>query len=384
MKEINVLFLDDEDTVLNAVKRTFANELYGVAVAKNPMEAMAIIAANKVKVVLSDQRMPDLSGVEFLNMVKEKDPKIVRILFTAYSDVEAIEAAINTVQVFRFINKPWNPDELKSAVVVAMYHYDLVIENQKLFDEMAKKNLDLELANCKLKVLYDIQKDFSSTVSHELRTPLASIKAAIDIVISGTAGQPTEKQINFLGKAKDNIDRLNRLINNILDLAHLESGKTTLNLQDGDLNKTVASVMENQEAVASQKGLVLKVQLDRQVPAVMFDQDKIIQVLNNLLTNAIKFTPTGNITVSTTFVPAQHLVKVSVKDSGPGISKADVAKLFERFAQLGEAHHQYEGTGLGLAICKEIVRQHRGVINVDSTVGKGSDFYFTLPIKPAR
>ena len=186
MKEINVLFLDDEEKVLSSVTRIFINESYGVAVASNYAEAMAIIAREKIKVVLSDQRMPDIPGVEFLRRVRVQYPHIVRILFTAYADLTAAEQAINVSEVFRFINKPWHPDELKATVVGAMYHHDLVMENRRLFESLKIKNEELNLANCKLKVLYDIQKEFSSTLSHELRTPLASIKAAIDIVISGT------------------------------------------------------------------------------------------------------------------------------------------------------------------------------------------------------
>src|SRR5690242_1746515 len=112
MKEINVLFLDDEENVLNSIRRIFTDELYGVAVARTHTEAMQILAREKIKVVLSDQRMPDISGVEFLHRVKVQYPHIVRILFTAYADLSAAEQAINISEVYRFINKPWHPDEL--------------------------------------------------------------------------------------------------------------------------------------------------------------------------------------------------------------------------------------------------------------------------------
>lgn len=384
MKEINVLFLDDEEKVLSAVKRIFINEPYGVAVAGNFMEAMSIIAREKIKVVLSDQRMPDIPGVEFLRRVRVQYPHIVRILFTAYADLTAAEQAINVSEVFRFINKPWHPDELKATVVSAMYHHDLVMENRKLFESLKIKNEELNLANCKLKVLYDIQKEFSSTLSHELRTPLASIKAAIDIVVSGTAGEATPEQKNFLGRAKDNVDRLNRLINDILDLAHLESGKVSLNVKIGDLNKTIQSVADNQESVAKAKGLALNVSLDPNVPAIFFDSDKIIQVLNNLIANAIKFTETGAITVKSVVRTDANNIEVRVEDTGCGIKQEDLTKLFEKFQQLGEAHRKYSGTGLGLAICKEIVRQHGGRVGVESQPGRGSCFYFNLPIEERR
>ena len=379
MKEINVLFLDDDQKVLNSITRVFAGEPYGVIVTSSSSEAMEIIAREKIKVVLSDQRMPDISGVDFLHRVKDKYPDIVRILFTAYADLSAAEQAINISEVYRFINKPWFPRELLSAVNGALYHYGLVSENRRLFEETKNKNEELNLANCKLKVLYDIQKDFSSTLSHELRTPLASIKAAIDIVMSGSAGPLTNEQNDFLSRAKSNVDRLNRLINDILDLAHLESGKTALTIKSGDINQTIQTVAQTQEAVARAKGLFLKVIIDDQMPVFGFDQDKMIQVLNNLISNAIKFTPSGGITVSSMVRPGSCEAEVRVQDTGYGIKEEDMKKLFEKFQQLGEAHQRCAGTGLGLAICKEIVRQHKGRINVESKVGQGSCFYFTLP-----
>jgi len=380
MKQINVLFLDDEQKVLNSITRIFADEPYGVAYAANSSQAMSIIARERIKVVLSDHRMPDISGVEFLHKLKAQCPDIVRILFTAYADLSAAEQAINVSEVYRFINKPWNPPELISAVKGALNHYDLVMENRRLFEETKSKNEQLNLVNCKLKVLYDIQKDFSSTISHELRTPLASIKAGIDIVMSGSAGQLTDEQSNFLGRAKSNVDRLNRLINDILDLAHLESGKTVLKIKPGNINQAIRSVVETQEAVARAKGLYLKMSLDDQLPALAFDPDKMIQVLNNLVSNAIKFTPSGGITVSSVRHADPNEIEVRVQDTGYGIKEDDMAKLFEKFQQLGEAHQRCAGTGLGLAICREIIRQHGGQIKVDSKDGQGSCFYFVLPM----
>jgi two-component system, sensor histidine kinase and response regulator len=383
-KEIMVLFLDDEQNVLNSIKRVFMDEPYGIALASTADEAMAIIKQEHIKVVLSDQRLPGLSGVQFLHRVKAQFPEVVRILFTAYADLTSAEQAINIGEVYRFINKPWNPNELKTAVVAAMYHYDLVMENRQLLEVMKVKNQQLQLANCRLKVLYDVQKEFSSTLSHELRTPLASIKAAIDIVISGTAGESTAPQKNILGKAKDNVDRLNRLINDILDLAHMESGKADLDFQPGKINDVLSSVCMMQEAVAGSKGLYLKTCLDPNVPVLVFDSDKIIQVLNNLIANAIKFTETGGITVSTCYRPGGNHVQISVQDTGIGIKEENMVKLFEKFQQLGEAQQRHAGTGLGLAICKEIIRQHGGKIEVESTEGQGSCFHFIIPVEERR
>ncbi len=381
MKEINVLFLDDEKNVLNSISRLFEDEPYGFAVADSFVDAMAIMARENIKVVLSDQRMPDITGIEFLRQIKEQYPHAIRILFTAYADLSAAEAAINVSQVYRFINKPWNPDELKASVAGAIHYFDIVAENRRLFEETKIKNEELNLANCKLKALYDIQKEFSSTLSHELRTPLASIKAAIDIVISGTVGEPTPQQKDFLSRAKSNVDRLNRLINDILDLAHMESGHLTLNRKPADINTIIQSVAQIQEPVAGARGLYLKTSLGPNMPLLSLDQDKIIQVLNNLINNALKFTETGGITVSSLMNTEKHQVEVRVQDTGYGIKEEDLVKLFQKFQQLGESHQRQAGTGLGLAICKEIIRQHEGRVGVESKIGHGSCFYFILPVE---
>ena len=380
MKEINVLFLDDEPNVLNSISRLFADEAYGVALAGNLEEAMAVMERENIKVVLSDQRMPDITGIEFLRRIKILYPDVVRILFTAYADLNSTEAAINISEVYRFINKPWHPEELKAAVVQAILYFDIVMENRRLFEETKARNEELNLANCKLKRLYDVQKEFSSTVSHELRTPLASIKAAIDIVIRGTAGEINDQQKDFLGRAKSNVDRLNRLINNILDLAHLESGKNSLETRAGDMNKVIESVAQAQESVARDRGLYLKTILDPGIPVICFDHDKMIQVLNNLIANALKFTETGGITVTTRTDEGRNQIEVCVEDTGCGIAEVDLVKLFEKFQQLGEACQRQSGTGLGLAICKEIIRQHGGKVGVRSKKDEGSCFYFILPV----
>ncbi len=252
-------------------------------------------------------------------------------------------------------------------------------------EELKVSNEQLQIVNRKLKELYEIQKKFSSTLSHELRTPMASIKTAIDIVLSGTAGASTAEQKVFLSMAKDNIDRLNRLINDILDLAHMESGKMLLNFQMKDINQIIQSVVQMQQNVVNGKGLYLKVQLDPTISSMALDTDRLIQVLNNLINNAIKFTETGGITVESHCLAGANHIKVCVRDTGCGIEPQDISRLFQRFQQLGEpAHRKAGGTGLGLAICKEIIRLHGGKIEVESQWGKGSCFYFTLPIEERR
>ncbi len=384
-KETYLLFVDDEQPILNALKRAFYNEPYLIATATNADEAMTILGKEKIKVIISDQRMPEVSGVDLLRSVKEKYPRIVRILFTGYTDFSTVEDAINLSEAYRFITKPWNTQELKTIIHQAMEYFDLVAENQRLFEMMKARNEELELLNKKLKDLYEIQKEFTSTVSHELRTPLASIKTAIDILASGTPGTMNADQKNILEKAGRNVSRLKNLIDDILDLSKMESGKAAFNFERHDINKIIEEVTDLQEPVARREGLFIKKELDAAIPPIFLDRNKIVQVLDNLLHNAIKFTKEGGIVVLSTNKKEQNHIVVCVRDTGIGIKEEDRERVFEKFQQLGDPATRGEGgTGLGLSICREIIVRHGGKIWAESEYGKGSSFYFILPIEERR
>jgi DNA-binding NtrC family response regulator len=150
-KENNVLFLDDEESILNSLKRVFINESYGIVTTTNHKEALEIIGKENIKVVLSDQRMPEINGTEFLYKVKEKYPHPVRIIFTGFAEFSAAEDAINVSEVFRFISKPWDSNELKMIINQAIHQFDIVKENKEYFEMTRAKNKELEILNKKLK-----------------------------------------------------------------------------------------------------------------------------------------------------------------------------------------------------------------------------------------
>jgi len=383
-QEINVLFLDDEKSILSSLRRLFINEPYGVITTSDYKEALDLIGKENIKVVLSDHRMPEIKGTEFLHKVKDMYPHTIRILFTGFAEFSAAEDAINVGEVFRFISKPWDSAELKMIVGQAIHQFDIVKENKELMELTRNKNRELEILNKKLKGMYEVQKEFTSTVSHELRTPLASMKSTVDLVLGEAPGKLNEDQKKFLTKTKNNVDRLNRLINDILDLTKLESGKTELNLKFGNINQVILEAIEAHESAAKEKSLFLKAEVDENLPELPFDSDKLQQVFSNLLANAIKFTEQGGITVSSSNNQEKNHVEICIKDTGVGIKEEDKVKLFQKFQQLGDAAQRSGGTGLGLAICKEIVVRHGGKIWVESEPGKGSAFHFILPIQERR
>jgi len=380
-KDCFLLVLDDEVNILNALKREFAGEPYGIFATADSEEALKVLKRENVKVVMSDQRMPDITGVEFLKKVKDLQPSTMRILFTGYADIHAAEEAINQGEVYRFVNKPWDSEELKRIVRDSIRRFDLSEENRNLSVLLAEKNRFLEKAKAELERMYKIQAEFTSTVSHELRTPLSAIKMAVDLILKGMVGELNEAQKKYLGMAKGNVDRLKRLIDDVLDLTKLESDIRQLAMGKADINQIVREVAESHQHVAEEKGLFLKTEFGVGLPEVVLNADKINQLLSNLISNAIKFTETGGVTVSSVFDADAKQVRICVRDTGHGISGEDLPELFQKFRQLGNAaERKAGGTGLGLAICKEIVSRHNGRIWAESETGKGSSFFVELPV----
>jgi signal transduction histidine kinase len=242
---------------------------------------------------------------------------------------------------------------------------------------------DLAESKSKLEEALKIKSEFTSVVSHELRTPLTAIKEGIGIVSDGTAGTLTKEQKGFLDIAKRNVDRLARLINDILDFQKLEAGVIAFDIRENSINDAVREAQKTMSALAGEKKLKFTVDLDERLPKFKFDRDKIIQVLYNLLNNAIKFTEAGAIAVKTRH--EGNMAHVSVEDTGRGIKEEDLPRLFQKFSQLENGlERKTGGSGLGLAISKEIIERHKGKIWAESKPGTGSVFNFILPIAERR
>lgn len=384
-KMTEVLILDDEINILHSLTRALRKETFGVFTTSNPEEALEVLKRENIKLVMSDHKMPRMEGVEFLRRAKGIKPQVIRILFTGHADIQIAEDAINKGEVYRFVNKPWKDDELKRIFRDAIRQFDLIAENQRLFALTQKQNLELEAANRQLQYLMDKQTEFTSTVSHELRTPLASMKMAADIIIRHNVMQKLDTlDIQLLNIVKSSIERLNRLINDILDLSKLEASNEGLEMQAHDLNRMILEIADLQTPLAKTKGLEIRLVLDSDLRFIQVNPDKMTQLLTNLINNAIKFTESGSIIVSSRIQKGKKHVDVRVEDTGSGIAAEDLPKLFQKFQQLGDESKRVGGTGLGLAICKEIAARHHGNISVESEVGKGSAFVLTLPLENGK
>jgi PAS domain S-box-containing protein len=237
---------------------------------------------------------------------------------------------------------------------------------------------ELEEANKKLQNLNKLKSEFVSVVSHELRTPLTSIKSFSEILMDDTESIDIETQQRFLSIINDESERLGRLINDLLDLQKMESGKMTWNDDRVNLVEVLERSVEFFSQAFRDKGLQLILQIDTRELFLSMDADRIRQLVANLLSNALKFTDRGVVTVRMHTVYGG--VSISVADTGIGIPTGELSKVFESFHQVDSSERRkIGGTGLGLAICKEIVEHYRGRIWSESQLGKGSCFSFTLP-----
>jgi len=250
-----------------------------------------------------------------------------------------------------------------------------------LEQKVAARTQELAVANERLKELDHLKSDFVSHVSHELRTPLTAIKGAVDLVLREIAGPLTEKQIHYLTRVRSNTQHLAGLINDLLDLSKIESGRIEVKSSRVSLTGLVHEAVEALRPVAAEKVIALEASIREPSILVWADRDKINQVLMNLIGNAIKFTPVqGRITVSASR-NGEESVQVSISDTGPGVPPNDREKIFAKFYQIAEVNGENsKGTGLGLAISKALVELHGGKIWVESEPSRGSTFYFTLPL----
>ncbi len=248
----------------------------------------------------------------------------------------------------------------------------LAIQNARLFGEIGEKSRQLEVAS-------QHKSQFLANMSHELRTPLNAILGYTELILDGIYGEMPDKVRGVLDRVQSNGKHLLGLINDVLDLSKIEAGQLTLSLTDYSIKDVVHSVFSVVESLATAKQLALKIEVPPNLPAARGDERRLAQVLLNLVGNAIKFTDSGEVAIKASASNGSYTL--SVHDTGPGISESDRGKIFEEFQQAdSSATKKKGGTGLGLSISKRIVEMHGGRIWVDSNIGEGSTFSFTVPV----
>jgi len=255
----------------------------------------------------------------------------------------------------------------------------LAVQNARLYTQREETAEQLRQANLKLQELDKLKDEFVTLASHELRTPMTAIRGSLSTILDGYSGEISKEAREFLTAAYNENDRLIRLVNNLLNISRIEAGRFTFNITKVDVGKIIEEVIRNLEMATREKNLFLTYEHVSGMPLVFADEDKIREVLINLIGNAIKFTHTGGVKVSQ--YKKEGMIVVAVTDTGSGIAKEDQELLFKKFSQLqGSYAKQSGGTGLGLYICKQIIEGLNGQIWLESELSKGSTFFFSLPI----
>lgn len=270
--------------------------------------------------------------------------------------------------------------QLTMAVNEMVRHLRIILEEERsMRDNLEKSRAELESANEKLKELDLMKSEFLNTVSHELRTPLTSIKAFAEILLDNV-GEDVETQTEFLGIINKESDRLTRLINNLLDLSRIEAGRMKWDREPLDLHEVVDTALTTLSGAAEKKGLILESDVEEDLPTVG-DKDKLIQVVTNLLGNAIKFTTEGG-TVKVSASRSDLLTaRIEIQDTGMGIDPEFHESIFEKFSQIDSSEtRDIKGSGLGLPIARSIAEHHNGKLYVESEAGKGATFIVELPL----
>jgi signal transduction histidine kinase len=381
-----LLVVDDEREVLNSVRDLLRID-YRVITCLRGAEALEVLRSEEhIHVVMSDQQMPEMTGVEVLREAKVIRPETTRLLFTAYTDIRTVVDAINQGHVFRYLAKPWVPEELEAMVRQAVEHHELIVEKQRLLAELQTTNTKLTEAN-------RLKGAFVEVASHELNTPVTVVLGMLELwkMSEGSTASPRELQwIDRIGSAAQ---RLARTVERMLKLVRNRDFSYPLERTWIEPETLLRRSIDEIAPYLQLRRQEVTLSVEPDIGPIMVDISKLSDVMVNLLANAVKFTPDGGqIAITAAADPGNpEWIRVQVTDAGVGVSQADQQHLFEPFFtgfdtlrhSSGEYQFGKRGLGLGLWLVKTFVELHGGKVDVTSTAGVGSTFSFSVPRTPA-
>jgi len=386
-----LLVVDDEEGITSSIAEIFRGR-YQVLTALSAEEALAKLETEEVAVVISDQRMPRMSGAELLARIAVSQPEATRIMLTGYADLESVVQAVNDGQIYFYMTKPWKSGELEAVVEHAFEHRSLLQKNRQLIEQLRKANAELENKveqrtqelrekNSALEASNKVKNEFLGIAAHDLRSPLGSISSMAELLRDEDDQMEQAESREFLGMIRSTSNQMLTLVNDLLDISRIEAGKIELQLETVELRPYLAEIEKYNQMLGRRKRIQLVVNCEEDLLVGTFDRERIRQVLNNLLGNAFKFSPPE--TTVTLEVTSAGGLEFSVTDQGQGIRNEELPLLFGAFQRTSTRPTGGEqSSGLGLSICKQIVEAHAGTIGAESTHGQGSRFHFRLPALP--
>ncbi len=359
------------------------------------MSALKLRAILNYKSLFENRNVPfdiDDKNLKIIKNIKNPNNKFTFTIFqydNMFAPIDLGDNFFGCIEIFK--EKPFTTDDAAYFQTIVQ-QVSLPLKSAGLYKEIIEKNQELEK-------LERVKSEFISIVSHELRTPLTPIKNALAILASGRCGMLGENAVKFIDMAKRNVENLTSIINDILDINKIEAGKMDFNYKTMNIHSVIENVKNNFDCVAKEHEIIFKAEEQDNLPDIYADSQRLGQVLTNLVSNAIKFTPKGkNITIKSELKNADEIttnsyfeneikqlngnyIVVSVIDEGIGIKKENLLKAFDKFTQIENSlSRKVGGTGLGLPIARQLVKAHRGAIWCDSAEEKGSSFHFALPV----
>lgn len=378
-KDYPILFVDDEEMSLLTFKNLFKRE-FTIYTASTGEEAIKLIEAHPaIAMIVTDQRMPRMSGIDLLKQVSFQRPDMVRMLVTAYSELELIIDAINEGNVYRYITKPYNDGELRQILLQGIERYYLIKERDRLYNEKIETLKKVARTN-RLTAMGVL----AAGMAHEINNPLVAIKTFLQMIPEKYDESLRDVGFweDFYKVAVSETERIQLLISHLLQYSKSPE-EEGLKFSEVDINNMLHETVTFLDNEAKKKGLTIRQELDPALPSCFIDREKIRQVLLNLLLNAIQATSAGHILIRTSFdtkVKDRPFFHVEIQDTGSGISEENLQKLFNPFFTT----KQSEGTGLGLMMCHHIIDEHRGQMDVKSEQGRGTTMTIHVPINPTE
>jgi signal transduction histidine kinase len=387
-RQHTLLVVDDEVDVLESPRHLFHRQ-YRVLTAGSGQEAVDLLQQNDVHLILSDQRMPGMTGDVFLGHARRLQPDAIRMLFTGYADIQAVINAVNEGYIFRYILKPWDAVELEGIVRQATEQYELIAERNRLIAELQAAKTNLERANQELTEAGQLKSAFIEVASHEFNTPITLLLGLSELLRLLDPERDVQER-ELIERISSSARQLAKLVANTLTLMRKDDFRRTLQRRPVDLGAVLGDVAQRVLPFVHARKLRFTADVPADLGIFQIDPEKIADVTVNLLTNAIKFTPDdGEIALRAALDGPDHAV-IRVEDRGIGVEPKALAQFFQPFfTQFNPSHHSSgdfgfnkRGLGLGLSIVKQFVELHGGTVWAESAVGRGTQVAIRLPRRP--
>ena len=340
----SILCVDDEVDNVESLERLFRRK-YRVFTATSGIEALRVLEREPISLIVTDQRMPGMTGVELLAASREHRPDAIRILLTGYTDIESVIAAVNSGQIYRYVTKPWDPVDLGNAV-------DKAIERYELSAELKEKNAALENALRELRTLDQAKSNFMILINHELKTPLTAILSFLGLLEETALDDEQKKYVGRIGQSGE---RLRALIDDSLELVAAETGTLPVKASNTSLTKLITELGKEFGPQLSAKSLRLEVDVD--AAAVRTDGKVLRSVLHRLIDNAVKFSHEKGVIALTTEATDDDRVRLVLVNEGKAVKAEMIEKILRPFSLDEDVMHHSKGTGLGLSVAQAVLRR---------------------------